>query len=446
MIGSIIRGNLRIKSLLGSGAMGSVYLAENTNLADIQYAVKVLRNELTHDPSFQERFFVEAKNQCQLDHPNIVQVQDFFQHDGAYCLLLAYVPGKPLDVLIQEKGRLPEKEALAIFSGILQALDCAHKRGIVHRDVKPGNVLIDRDGRARLTDFGIAIQVGHTRLTGTGRAVGTPVYMSPEQVTNPQNIDQRSDVYSAGVVLFEMLTGKIPFDGPTEFAIEEQVVNKEPPNPKAFNREIPDALARIILKALSKDPNRRYAGCGAFLKAIRDYRWPPRNNWLIAAAVGAALIGVGGFAWKYFHPDVIVETKEVEVKDPDPLVQAATNEFGLLCFAAANLTIAEKRKYQAEQIGESAYADEYTKQATGFRSKIHQSATKYLDYLSELSDISKISEIAAGKVGTALRQVHLSPDGEWFRPYLTEDFGKSGGGHPPTEEEMVTRCPKTTKG
>ena len=364
-------------------------------------------------------------------------MQDFFQHGDSYCLVLAYVQGKPLNVLIEEKGRLPEKEALAIFSGILQGLDAAHKRGIVHRDIKPANVLIDRDGRARLTDFGIAIRVGHTRLTGTGRAVGTPVYMSPEQVTNPQNIDQRSDVYSAGVVLFEMLTGKIPFDGPTEFAIEEQVVNKEPPNPRAFNREIPDALARIILTALTKDPNRRFAGCGAFLKAIRDYRWPPRNNWLIAAAVGAALIGIGGFAWKYFNPEVIVETTEVEVLDPDPLARGAAQAFAVVCRDEANFRSKEKGKRMAEQIPDSRLAEKFAKQAAELRANVDDSATKYQNYLSGLAKIAKID---AGKVRDALGKTEGS-ESDSYRQYLADDLGKAAGGHMPSKEGMLARCP-----
>ncbi len=151
------------RELLGSGAMGSVYFAENTNLPDIHYALKVINPDKTNDEDFRQRFHIEAKNQCALDHPNIVQVLDFFKEGEQYCLLLSYVEGKSLESVIKEKGRLPEKQALAILSGVLQGLDCAHRHGIIHRDVKPSNVMIDRDERARLTDFGIAIRMGDAR-------------------------------------------------------------------------------------------------------------------------------------------------------------------------------------------------------------------------------------------------------------------------------------------
>ena len=239
LIGSTIHGNLLIKSLIGEGAMGAVFLAENEELPDRKYAVKVLLNAITNAAMFQERFNEEARNQAGLDHPNIVRVHDYFKEEGRYFLVMDFVDGQPLQQIIKDRGKLDEKSAIEIMDGVLRGLDCAHQHGIVHRDVKPSNILVDKSGRARLTDFGIAIRAGEMRLTATGvSAVGTAAYMSPEQIRTPAQIDHRADVYASGIVLFEMLTGDVPFHGETDFAIHQQQVKARPPNPRTSNSSI----------------------------------------------------------------------------------------------------------------------------------------------------------------------------------------------------------------
>jgi len=267
MIGKTI-GNLRIVKELGKGGMGVVYLAEHMRL-DKKFAVKSLSPELTQDPLFRERFYHEAKNQSQLDHVNIVQATDFFEDYDQFFLVMEYVDGMALSELIQQKGKLSKAEALPILRDVLAGLGFAHSKGIIHRDIKPANIMISRDGRARIMDFGIAILAGEKRLTGTGRNIGSPWYMSPEQIARPKEIDYRSDIYSLGVVLFEMLTGIVPFDGETEFSVHNQHINAPPPDPLTLNPAIGEGCSRIILRALAKSPDQRFQSCKEFWQEIK---------------------------------------------------------------------------------------------------------------------------------------------------------------------------------
>lgn len=442
MIGSIVRDNLRITRELGSGAMGTVYLAEHTVLTDKYYALKVLKAEYTNNPDFQTRFFVEAKNQSRLDHANIVQVIDYFQHDECYCLLLAYVAGKSLHDLIQEKGRLTEKQALGIFSDILQGLDCAHRHGIIHRDVKPSNVMIDRDGRARLTDFGIAVRFGDMRLTRSGGRWGTTEYMSPEQIQTPETIDQRSDVYSAGVVLFEMLTGKLPFDGQTEFAIEEQIVRAPRPNPRALNRDISEPLSRIVLRAMDANPDRRFAGCGAFLKAIRDYRWPAPKKTAVALLALATVVAGSLFVWRWWNPVEVEIEVEVEVPNPTPLVKAATQAFAVLCMHNEQVAIKKRSKLRAEQMAESRLAEQFGTQVSELEANIQDNAALYAHQLKQLTQLMSQDR---GRVEDALREPADLAIRERFRQMVADDVGRQvNAGSVPTQAEMLSRCQSST--
>jgi serine/threonine protein kinase len=289
MIGLTIGGQFVIRELIGEGGMGAVYRAEKLKPFPKQVAIKVLAKRLTYDPDFRKRFFEEANNHAALDHPNIVNVSDFLVEDGEYFLVMAYVKGQSLSKLIKDRGKLGEEEALRIATDMLRGLDHVHRNGIFHRDVKPSNILIDETGRALLTDFGIAIRAGDPRLTGSQVAIGTPVYMSPEQILHPEQIDHRSDVYSAAIVLFEMLTGQVPFDGQTEFVVKEQQVKARPPSPRKLNRAISRSIAQAILRALEKNPDNRYSGCADFLGALThpaiDLFW-----WKWAGVAAASLV------------------------------------------------------------------------------------------------------------------------------------------------------------
>jgi tRNA A-37 threonylcarbamoyl transferase component Bud32 len=236
---------LEILGLLGKGGMGAVYKARQRQL-DRLVALKILPREAGRDPSFAERFAREAKALARLNHPNIVSVYDFGQQDGLYFLLMEYVDGVNLRQL-ERSRRLSPGEALAIVPSICEALQYAHQQGIVHRDIKPENILLDKQGRVKIADFGIAKLLGADRqaeaLTGAQQTIGTPHYMAPEQVEKPAAVDHRADIYSLGVVFYEMLTGELPLG---KFA---------PPSQKVH---LDVRLDEIVLRALEKEPERRY--------------------------------------------------------------------------------------------------------------------------------------------------------------------------------------------
>ena len=294
--GCLIAGRYRVVRLIGEGAMGSVYQAQRLQPPGRACALKMLKRELTYDPKFGRRFTDEARSLARLSHPNIVRMIEFFREGEDYFIALDYIDGMSLADMIDRGGAMPEGRALPVFKAILSALDHGHQAGIIHRDVKPANVLVDRSGRPFLCDFGIAKQVAERGVTVAGMTLGTPAYMSPEQIQTPQALDHRSDVYSAGVVLFEMLTGRPPFTSDATdagMAIRRHQVRSEPPDPRSLEPDISADLARIVLKALRKDRSQRYQGCAAFLAAVEGYEQSvsgeaPRRDSASLTAPGAA--------------------------------------------------------------------------------------------------------------------------------------------------------------
>lgn len=254
-------GNWRLGEKIGEGGMGTVYLAHHKILG-APAAFKILAPALTRDPRFRERFMREAKAHAQMRHSGIAQVIDFIEQDDQLNLVMEYLPGGTLaEMLEREKRPRPLKQALSWARRALTALDYAHQRGVIHRDVKPSNILFDEHGQAKLVDFGIALVLDGRRLTTTG-ALGTPHYMSPEQIRQPLEVDHRTDVYAMGVVLYEMLAGRAPFDGESDFDIRYAQVN-EPPKPlRPLNPEVNEELESIVFRAMAKKADDRYAGCG----------------------------------------------------------------------------------------------------------------------------------------------------------------------------------------
>ena len=257
---------------IGEGGMGAVYRARHA-LLDKPVAIKILSDQLMTSPEFEERFLREARAQARLHHPNIVQVTDFFQENGKYYLVMALVEGESLEQRLTRGKPMPLDEAMRISADVLAALDYAHQRGLIHRDVKTSNILLDKEGRAYLADFGIVLMVGAERKTRTGSTIGTAFYMSPEQIRRPRSIDHRTDVYSFGCVLYEMLTGHTPFEkgdeeGDTDFVIKDGHVNRRPDPPRLKNRMLPRSIDSIVLKALNKNPDDRYSGCGEFARSL----------------------------------------------------------------------------------------------------------------------------------------------------------------------------------
>lgn len=266
MIGTLLSGRYRLESKLGSGGMSTVYLAVDETL-ERQVAIKVLHSEISDQPDQLERFRREARAVAQLSHPNIVAVIDAGEDGGHPYIVFEYVPGETLKRRIDRLGQLPVDEATAYAIEIGRGLAIAHERKLVHRDVKPQNVLIDADGRAKVTDFGIARSIDAQGLTATGRVLGTTDYVAPEQAMG-QATDARSDIYSLGVVLYEMLIGDVPFHADTQVGVAMKHVNEGMPDVQRRRPGVSSALAAALERATAKDPGQRYPDIGALLTEL----------------------------------------------------------------------------------------------------------------------------------------------------------------------------------
>jgi eukaryotic-like serine/threonine-protein kinase len=247
-----------LNHLIARGGMAEVYRAHD-RLLDRPVAVKVLFPELSVDRSFVERFRREAQAAANLSHPNIVPVFDWGEDSGTYFIVMEFIDGRPLSAILKTAGPLSSDRTADIGAPVAAALGYAHKHGVIHRDVKPGNVLITDEGQVKVTDFGIARAINtEESLTQTGAVMGTATYFSPEQAEGV-GVDARSDIYSLGVVLFEMVTGRPPFLGDTPVAVASKHVRDHPPAPRELNPSIPPTFEAIILKAMAKDASHRYA-------------------------------------------------------------------------------------------------------------------------------------------------------------------------------------------
>jgi serine/threonine-protein kinase len=276
--GEYIGERYRVIGAVGRGGMASVYLAEDTTLSR-QVAIKVLHSRFADDEKFVERFRREAKAAAGLNHPNIVGVYDWGQIGSQNYIVMEYVQGETLKDRVRREGRLDGGQAVAIALELLAAIAAAHAKGVVHRDVKSQNILIDGEGRVKVADFGIA-QAGDPSMTEAGSILGTAQYLAPEQARG-EPVDERSDLYSVGVVLYEMLTGTVPFKGDSAVTVALKHVNEAPPEPAALVPGLPYALNQVVLKALAKDPGFRYSSAAEF---IADLRAAQVGGPLLAAA------------------------------------------------------------------------------------------------------------------------------------------------------------------
>jgi uncharacterized protein (TIGR02145 family) len=252
----------KILSKIGEGGMGSIYLAEDEMLGR-KITLKVLNPVLSQDEQLIERFKQEAKVQASLIHPNIVTLHSFFREGTDYVMVMEYAEGKMLKEIIREEGKIDELRSVKILLQILEGLGFAHQRGVVHRDIKPSNIMVDSNSNIKIMDFGIAKVLGDKGLTRTGAKMGTVYYMSPEQIKALKDIDQRTDIYSLGITLYEMLTGKLPYNTTTEsdFEVMNEIVNNVIDDPREINPKLSDTIVKVIMKMTGKERERRYKTC-----------------------------------------------------------------------------------------------------------------------------------------------------------------------------------------
>src|SRR6201996_5469050 len=282
LTGRTLDRRYHVRSRIAQGGMATVYLATDIRL-DREVALKVMHAGLARGADFVGRFIGEAKSVARLSHPNIVGVYDQGA-DGDYLYLaMELVPGRTLRALMRERGWLPWQEALAVIDPVLAGLAAAHQAGIVHRDVKPENVLITDDGRVKVVDFGLARTTTAVSNTRAGTIIGSVSYIAPEQVTGGRT-DARTDVYSAGILLYEMLTGRVPFSGDSPLAVAYAHVNSDVPVVSSVVGGIPPSVDQLVRAATSRDPNLRPADASAFLRVTRALRGLPEPSESVSGA------------------------------------------------------------------------------------------------------------------------------------------------------------------
>jgi serine/threonine-protein kinase len=265
MIGKEI-ANYRITELLGEGGMGVVYKAIDLNL-DRAVAIKVLNSDLVRNPELVERFRAEARAQANLNHTNLATLYSFLVQDGTAMMVMEYVDGETLEKMVRRRGPIPSQEAIPIFKQALLGIGHAHRMGIIHRDLKPSNLMLGRNGLVKVMDFGIAKVMGTQGMTRTGTQMGTAFYMSPEQVLN-KPVDIRSDIYSLGVTLYELLTCHVPFEADSDYQIMTSHVTAPPPLPTRFYPYIPKGVENAVLRAMEKNPDARFQTVEEFGQAL----------------------------------------------------------------------------------------------------------------------------------------------------------------------------------
>ena len=261
-------GPYRVLQKIAQGGMSSVYKGLHIDLEQ-DVAIKVLSSESFEDPCLRDRFINEAKIQAKLSHPNVIKTLNYLEQDGSIFLVMEYVNGETLDVLLKKIGPLPLEKAVVIFMGVLDAIEFMHSKGIIHRDIKPANIMLAYDRFVKVMDFGIAKIMGEKGKTRAGIRIGTLWYMSPEQIRG-EEATALTDIYSLGITLYQMITGRVPFTGELEFDIMRGHLEETPDPPWKINRDVPKELGEVILKALAKKPAERYQSIREFSEALRS--------------------------------------------------------------------------------------------------------------------------------------------------------------------------------
>ena len=440
--GALIGDHFVIRRQLGSGGMGDVYLAEHASLPDIKCAVKVLRREFSGNESFVEMLRGEARKQSRLKHDNVVQIHDFFEWNGRYCLVQSFVSGQTLSRLVAKSPQgLELGFALQLICEVLSGLDYAHEQGILHCDIKPSNIIVDESGRARILDFGIARDLGASGGDSDVLTAGTPEYMSPEQILPPFEVDHRTDVYSSGVMFFEMLCGHLPFGvARTQVDSEMPQVRLDPPDVRRFRADIPEALARIVVTAMQRDRDRRFAGCCDFREAILAYqrreRW--RRTWLPAiAAVVVVAAGVGLALWQWSS-----RVQQKNLLSASASIGNAVKSLDQLCRESderdrKRVGLGLAKEMQDEQ--DKHLVEDFTRQLTEMDANIEDFTRNYDGALKQLR---ALPAAAVDKAKTLAVQAASDSEMRWATGIVVSDFEASPSGVAPSlsSEALIQRC------
>jgi eukaryotic-like serine/threonine-protein kinase len=318
-------GRYQLERVLGKGAMGVVYAAHDPKL-DRKVAVKtILKSNLDPDTAreYSRRFEREALAVARLNHPNIVQVFDFGEEGDVAYIVMEFIRGRELKSFFESNENFSQKQAVRIMCELLSALDFAHEAGIIHRDIKPANVMLDAQSHVKLTDFGVARLTDADRAqserTAAGTMIGTPAYMSPEQVQGLQ-IDRRTDIFSAGVILYQFLTNTRPFTGTGAWTVAKKIVQEDPPVPSTINVSLVPEFDRVVFKALAKDPDKRYLTAGRFAEALQRALEGKPDSDTEQAGPGGRMQGMGEII------DITGETRLPPMQprsEPAPVATAA---------------------------------------------------------------------------------------------------------------------------
>ncbi len=319
MIGRLISGRYRLIAPLGEGGMATIWRAVDEQL-DREVAVKLLRPQFSSDAGFAARFKQEARSAGGLSHPNIVSVYDYGTDgvDGDQYIVMELVSGSDLSSILRDRRTLSTDDAVRVAIGTAGALEAAHRKGIVHRDVKPGNILITDSGDVKVTDFGIARAVAEASMTVTGTTLGSVHYFSPEQARGDE-VTGASDVYSLAIVLYEMLSGRRPFEADSAAAVALKRLNEDPPRPSTFGVPIAAGLEAIVMRGLARDPAERFPDAGAFAEALRVWRRNPDATPPLAAGLAGAAVATtppAGEPTVYVPPRVTRPADRIPVAPP----------------------------------------------------------------------------------------------------------------------------------
>ncbi|MGI8657460.1 MAG: Stk1 family PASTA domain-containing Ser/Thr kinase [Candidatus Limnocylindria bacterium] len=316
MIGRLISDRYRLIAPLGEGGMATIWRAVDEQL-DREVAVKLLRPQFSSDPGFAARFKQEARSAGGLSHPNIVSVYDYGTDgaDGDQYIVMELVEGHDLSTALRDRGTLSVDDAVRVAIGVAGALEVAHRKGIVHRDVKPGNILITDQGDVKVTDFGIARAVAEASMTVTGTTLGSVHYFSPEQARGDE-VTGASDVYALAIVLYEMVTGRRPFEGDSAAAVALKRLNEDAPSPTSIGHPLAPGLEAIVMRALARDQQERYPDAGAFAEALRVWRRDPDAAVATPAGAAAAATPAAGEPTVYVPPRVTRPADRVAMAPP----------------------------------------------------------------------------------------------------------------------------------